>query len=181
MLHFFVQHSFQVALFPWCTFFILYGFHFAPFCVLHSLHIASFYVLHFPCGALFSSCPLFCVASCCTDSMLDFFRVALFMCCALLMSHLCSSCTIFILQLFLCYTVALFYVSFFSYCFTLRSVHVAPFPSCILMFHFFQVVLFSCFIYSTMQGFYPELFLVHLLSCCTPFMLHLFSFAYLLL
>ena len=39
---FFAWHSFQVAIFPRRTFFILYSLHVAPFCALHLFHVALF-------------------------------------------------------------------------------------------------------------------------------------------
>ena len=145
VLHFFILHSFQVALFcvipcSCCTFLCVAPFscctfsRVAPCCihimlhffVLHSFRVALFRV------ALFPHCTFFMLYSfwvsrfsCCTHFVLHFFRVAHFSCRTLFMWHLLSCCPVFILHLFTCCTP--FMLHLLSYCLMLHSVHVGLF------------------------------------------------------
>ena len=124
--------------------------------------------------------------SCCTFSMLNYFRVAFFYCCTFIVV-LFPHCTLSVsdyfyfslfLSLFMFYSCCTFlvllflHVAFFSYCtfFVLDSFYASLFRIAL----FFHVTLFSCFFFSVLHYFHVALFRVSLFSYCA-FCIALFS------
>ena len=141
------MYFFRVALFPSYTFFTLYFFHVTLFRKL--LHVA--------------------LISCCTLLVLLFFILY-----SPVILQFFSSCTFFVLQS--CQIVSFFVLhcsTFFVFIFFMLFLAV-PFPCCILIFQFFQVALFSCFIFFILRCFTFELLQLNnfrgaLFSCRTIF------------
>ena len=155
--------DYSVALFLFCSHFVLYSLRFSC-CTLYMSHLFScctvfmlcfftliscftFFVLHSFCVALFP-CYTFlktfrvALSSCCTLFLLNFFQHALFMYCTLLIMHLFVYWTLLLLHLFSCrFTLHSFLVALFPCCafYMLSSFHDAPF----FEFHFFQNALYS--------------------------------------
>ena len=115
----FTLHFFRVALFSCCTLFMLHSFHVAPFYVLHFFHVALFFVL--------LQVALFYVALIlyCTFSVLRFIHLVFSSCGTILGVAFCSSCTHFLLLLFLCCT---YFVLHFLCCHNWRMKEAVCFP-----------------------------------------------------